>query len=132
MIGRVALTALAVVVCAWFVLGSRQAHDLDSATSIVGAATVPDAQQAARARALLSSASTLNPDREVDIQRGMLALELGHRAAAVSILERVTREEPMNLVAWVDLAQAGYGDPAISPRAVRQLARLDPGPAPSH
>jgi predicted Zn-dependent protease len=132
MIGRVALTALAVLVCAWFVLGSRQAHDLDSATSIVEGATAPNAQQATRARALLSSAATLNPDRQVDVERGMLALERGHRAQAVSILERVTREEPMNLVAWVDLAQAGYSDPAVSSRAVRQLGLLDPGPGRSH
>jgi predicted Zn-dependent protease len=128
MIGRVALTLLAVLVCAWFVLGSRQAHDLDTATAIVDASSAPSAQEAARARSLLSSASTLNPDRQVEIERGMLALARGHSARAISILEGVTRAEPMNLVAWVDLAQAAYGTAKIEPRAVRQLSVLDPTP----
>jgi predicted Zn-dependent protease len=132
MLGRVALTLLAAVICAWFVLGSRQAHDLSSATAIVDASSTPSAQQAARARSLLSSASTLNPDRQVEVERGMLALVRGHSARAVAILEGITREEPMNLVAWVDLAQAAYGTAQVEPRAVRQLSLLDPTPRRSH
>ena len=107
---RVAGVALALLACAWFLLAARQAHELDQATAIVSAAGPVDTAQARHARALLNSAGTLNPDREVDILRAQLQLDQGNRAGARAILRRVVAAEPENLDAWVALARASVGD----------------------
>ncbi len=131
MIGRVAAISAAVLVCAWFALGTRQAVDTTRAGAIVNHVNMLTRPQAAHVQALLSSASVLNPDRQVDILRGIVAQERNDPRHALAIFERVARAEPMNLTAWVYVAQTGYGSPVLK-HAVEEIGRLDPGPRTNH
>ncbi|MBV9193484.1 MAG: hypothetical protein JO168_05015 [Solirubrobacterales bacterium] len=127
---RAAVAVLALVVCAWFALGARQAHELSAAGNLIttpGALTRP---QAAHAEAMLRAAATLNPDSQVDVLRGRLALTQGQRARATNLFTRVAEREPMNVVAWYWLAQdpQSYGAWLV---ALARVAQLEPRlPAP--
>ncbi|MGH2866692.1 MAG: hypothetical protein ACRDNK_03870 [Solirubrobacteraceae bacterium] len=127
MIGRVVAISAAVLVCAWFALGARQAVDTSRATAVVNNANTLTRKQAAQAEALLSSASTLNPDRQVDILRGIVAQGRNDPRRALAIFEGVARAEPMNLTAWLYVAQAGFGLPVVK-HAADEIGLLDPGP----
>ncbi|MEA2213986.1 MAG: hypothetical protein QOF83_3934 [Solirubrobacteraceae bacterium] len=130
MIGRAVAISAAILLCAWFVLGATQAHDLSRATAIVQNPGPLTSAQAARVDSLLSGASTLNPDRTIELLRGIVAQDRNHPARAVQIFTQVTREEPMNLDAWVYLAQAALSDKALVHRAVVQIGILDGGVGP--
>jgi predicted Zn-dependent protease len=125
-IARVATLSLALIACAWFVLGIRQAHEIAGATQIVSQQSSPSAGQARKAASLLSSAGTLDPDIEVDVLRGRLAFVRGQLAAARRVLESVVRREPENLEAWSWLAKASAGAPATFRLAVAAVDRLLP------
>jgi predicted Zn-dependent protease len=125
-IGRVLAIVLAVVVCAWFALGIRQAHDIAQATDVVAQTHVVGAAQVARAESLLRTAATLNPDTEVDVLRAQLAIRQDASARAKRILESVVRREPMNLVAWDLLATVSGGDSRSELEALTHVAHLDP------
>jgi predicted Zn-dependent protease len=103
---RALAAAAAIVVCAWFALGIRQAHDTDAATAIVSGSAKLTAAQARRADSLLDGASTLNPDRQVDVLRAQVATKLGLKQRAEQILRPVVRGEPDNIVAWFAVVQA--------------------------
>jgi hypothetical protein len=121
---RLAAVLGAVIVCAWFVLGARQAHEIDQATNIV---TVPR-QSAAKLRAAardLHAAALLNPDRTVDILRARVAIEQGRPTQARRILTAVTRAEPDNLEAWISYTGANLGRPN-GRRGLAAMIRLDP------
>ncbi len=121
------MVILAIVVCAWFALGIRQTRDTARATAIVSATQTPNAEQAARARSLLRSAGTLNPDRQLDVLRGQLALFRGENRSATRILEGVVHEEPQNVAAWVYLAQAAFNvDRREFGVAAKRITELDP------
>jgi hypothetical protein len=108
---RSGVLVVAVAACAWFVLGARQAHDVDQATNVVTAAN-PTAAQLRSAAAQLRSAAFLNPDRTVDILQARVAI-LQHRLPrARRILSGVTRAEPQNLEAWIWFTGANLGRPA--------------------
>ena len=128
MIGRVVAISLAVVACAWFALATQQAREVSRATAIAEGPGSLRARQAEQADSLLASASTLNPDRQIDLLRGLVALDRSQRARAIEIFQRLTRAEPLNVNAWVDLARAGLGDSAMVDRAVVNIARLDRTP----
>ena len=104
-IWRAGLLVVALVVCAWFALGARQAVNTNRAAALIGSGSLP-ASQARHADSLLSAASTLNPDLTPDILRGQLALQRGEHSTALTDLESVTRREPLNLAAWSALAYA--------------------------
>ena len=126
---RTAIAMLAVLAAAWFAVSVRQAHDTARAQTAVSAAKSIGSQDAARVTAWLNAAAWLNPDREVDILRGRLALLQHEPARSEHILLGVTRSEPMNLEAWVYLAQAAFPrDPKVLQKAVIALARLHPKP----
>jgi predicted Zn-dependent protease len=126
-LARASLLAFAVIVCAWFVLSARQASETARASALVNTSAQLSSAQAARARSLLGSAGTLNPDLTVDVLRGQLAYDESHNRQATQILESVTRREPMNLDAWVLLAQATQQDNrAIFARALVVITRLEP------
>jgi predicted Zn-dependent protease len=116
---------LALVLCAWFALGIRQAHDTSQATSSLSNSGGLSSAQAARVDSLLSAAGTLNPDSQVGLLRGRAALAENDRPRAVRIIEDVTRREPMNLQAWLLLAEASRNVPEIE-LAVARVAELDP------
>ncbi|HUE26442.1 MAG TPA: hypothetical protein VMP89_06680, partial [Solirubrobacteraceae bacterium] len=73
----VALTVVALAVCAWFVIGVRQAQDLAAATSVVQVGGAAGPARLAAAAADLHSAAFLDPDQEVNILRGRLAIARG-------------------------------------------------------
>jgi predicted Zn-dependent protease len=126
-IARVLIAGLGVVACAWFVLGIGQAHDIDHVTSTVGGLTGQQrltAQQAAHADSVLDSATTLNPDRTVDLLRARVALLRGDRATAKRILLGVVAAEPRNIDAWYGLATSA-SDGATVQHAIARIAQLN-------
>jgi predicted Zn-dependent protease len=123
---RLSILALAILGCAWFVLGIRQAHETARATAIIARRGVLTATELSNAASLLRSARVLNPDAEVEILRGRLTLAANHPRRAMQILEAVARDEPLNLEAWVWLAGVALGDPPEARVAVAHINRLDP------
>lgn len=124
---RIPLLLLAACACAWFALGAVQSHDISRASSIVAGTGPLTPARAAQARSLLSPAATLNPDRNIDLLRAQLAVREGRRPAAIVILRRTAADEPLNLNAWLALAQAALGhDRRLLAVAVAHLAQLDP------
>jgi predicted Zn-dependent protease len=129
-IARVLIACLGVLACAWFVLGIHQAHDTDRVTAIVGGLTGQQrltAQQAAHANALLDSATTLNPDRTIDLLRARVALLRGDRPTAKRILLGVVTAEPDNIDAWYGLATSA-SDGATVQHALARIAQLNKFP----
>ena len=126
MVTRALTLLLALLACAWFALGIRQAHDTAQADAIVSGTAALSNVQADHAASLLTAARFLNPDAEVDVLRGQLALRQGDRAAARRILGDVVQREPMNVVAWLWLAKSSSGDERLGVLALHQIARLDP------
>jgi predicted Zn-dependent protease len=123
---RLSILLLAVVVCAWFVLGIRQAHEINRATSIIAQQGTIPAKQLRAAAAALRSARTLNPDAEVNILRARLAVKQQDPRQAERILKTVVRGEPMNLEGWIWLAGVSLIDPPEARIALAHIARLDP------
>jgi predicted Zn-dependent protease len=123
---RICCVLLALAVCAWFALGTRQSIDTNQAQKLVSNSRTLPTAQAQRALSLLGSAGTLNPDREVDILKGQVLLERGDPRAARAVLTAVTRAEPRNLDAWVKLAQAASNDPKLFELAVARARALEP------
>jgi hypothetical protein len=98
------LAGLALLASAWFGLAWVQARDTARADALLsGSGQLSPAAQA-RVRSLLDSAGTLNPDRTVDLLRAQLATDQHQYAAAVRILDLITRSEPQNVLAWEQLA----------------------------
>jgi predicted Zn-dependent protease len=124
---RASIISLAIVACAWFALAVRAAHDSNRATAIVSSKATLTAARAAHARSLLDAAATLNPDTTVDLLRAQVALARNDEAGAVRTILSVTNREPLNLQAWVALAQATlHRNPPLVLIAVRNIGRLDP------
>jgi hypothetical protein len=119
---------VAVVACAWFALGVRQAHDTDAATSLItaGGSGALRAGAAAHAASLLDAAGQLNPDRGVDLLRSQLAVRQGHPARGRALALAVTRAEPQNIQAWIAYGRASPDDPAGFGEALRHLNELAP------
>jgi len=124
---RGSIVGLAVAACVWFALAARAAHDIDRANAIVSAEAPLTAARAAPARALLDSAGMLNPDTAVDLLRAKVALGRNDEAGAVRTILSVTKREPLNLEAWVALAQATlHRNSRLVLLAVDNIGRLDP------
>jgi predicted Zn-dependent protease len=130
MFARALLVGLAVVVCAWFALGCVQARDTRRATSLLTSTTALSVKQAERARSLLESAGTMNPDLTVEILRGVLEMDRHRYAAAERTLLSVTEREPMNVDAWAQLvfAAASNGDRRLAVLAGARALALHPKP----
>ncbi len=126
-IARISLVALAVCACAWFGLGIVQSHATDAASSIVSGSGKLTPGQAARARSELGTASTLNPDHSIDLLRAQLAVREGRSQAAIATLRQTVADEPMNLSAWLALAQTALGhNRQVLNLTIPRLATLDP------
>lgn len=126
----VVILGFAIVASAWFVVGIRQVQDITGATAVAENASAHTPAQVRHAFRLLDSAATLNPDAEVDILRGRLALGLQQFVRARRILEGVTRSEPDNLEGWIWLTAASLNDRREGRLALRRLRELDPRSAP--
>jgi predicted Zn-dependent protease len=122
---RAVIAGVALVVCAWFALGIREAHEVTVATQIVSSARAPTSAALRSAAGELSSAAFLDPDRTVDILRGRVAIKQGRIADARRILSAVTREEPRDLEAWIWFTGASLGTPQARV-GTAQIAQLDP------
>jgi predicted Zn-dependent protease len=127
---RAVAVLAALVVCAWFAVGIRQAHDVARASAILSGASTLSADEANRATSLLHSARFLNPDTSIDLLLAQLAATRGDVREAERIMLKVVREEPMNAKAWLALASyAGQlSDTPTFVRAARALIRLAPKP----
>ena len=131
LLARAAALLAALVVCAWFALGIRQAHDTAKVRNVILNASTLSPAQAAHEDVLLRSARTLNPDLEVDVLRGQVALFAGELRRAEQTLGAVVRSEPDNIIGWVWLGRAlgtghqRYNVPLIE-KAAANVARLDP------
>jgi predicted Zn-dependent protease len=127
---RLILACLALLTCAWFVLGARQAHDIAAAANAV---TVHRSSAGlAHVRSLLDSAAFLYPGQEVQILRGRLAIVQGHSARAQRILATVVRAEPKNLEGWIWLTGAALGNPPLAHAGLARIYQLDPLVAGAH
>lgn len=122
---RALLAVIAVVACAWFVLGLRQAHDVNEATNLLSGSSHIDRRDGVRVASLLHSAQLLNPDRQVEMLRAQLADERGDRTRAEAILRRVVAAEPLNALAWVQLARSATNGQTLR-LAFRHLEQLVP------
>lgn len=125
---RIGLASVALIVSAWFGLGWVQARDGGRADALVLSSNRLTPAQAARARSWLGSAGTLNPDRQVDLDRAHLAFDVRDYPAAIRILEAVTRAEPQNVLAWVQLGltAGAAGQIAVASVAGKHVAELVP------
>jgi hypothetical protein len=121
------MTCAALVVCAWFAIGVRQAHDLNQATSVVDQASQPTRAQIAHAASLLNAAAFLNPDSQVKLVRAELEIGDNEIPQGRKIVQGVLRDEPQNLQAWYLLAQDAGGRKLLF-RALAQITKLDPPP----
>jgi hypothetical protein len=120
------MAVLALVICAWFAVGIRQSHELAVATRIIAATGQPTPHALAVAAGALNAADSLNPDQEVAILRGRIAIKRGQTALAGRLLAAVTRREPLNLEAWIWYTGASLGDHAAAARGAARIAQLDP------
>lgn len=123
---RTALVLAAVACCAWFAIGIHQAHDVAAATGIIDAGRSAGSHELAIAAGDLRSAEFLNPDQEVNILRGHLAILRGDDKQAQEILAAVTRAEPMNLEAWIWFTGANLGNARQARIGTARLDQLDP------
>jgi predicted Zn-dependent protease len=125
-IARAATLLLALVVCAWFALGIRQAHETAKATDVIASSSSLTSRQLDEVQSWLDSAGTLNPDHSVDILRAQALIKVGRAGTAERLMEHLTRSEPLNLEAWIWLGGAALGDPAVALRAIAHIDTLDP------
>jgi hypothetical protein len=118
--------AVALIVCAWFGLGVRQAINTSRAAAIANQGNHLTAAQERKVTSLVGDARLLNPDKEPDILIGQAEVEHGDFARARRLLDGVTRSEPQNLEGWLWLAHSAAGDPALLYTAVLHVRRLEP------
>lgn len=130
-IARWILAALALVACAWFAFGIRQAIDTSRATAIANQSNHATAAQVHRVNSLAHDARVLNPDTQPDVLLGQTETEHGDFAAARGVLKQVTRSEPQNVTAWLWLTRASIGHTIQFYAASYHLHALEPRfPAP--
>jgi hypothetical protein len=113
----------ALLVAAWFYLGTRQASDLATTNAILNAGDHLSAADARHALSLLRSAAFLNPDRMVELDRSRIAVETGHKRRAYRLATSVTDAEPMNAVAWQYVARAASNSGVVD-AAFAHFAKL--------
>lgn len=125
---RCALAAIAVVAIAWFVVGARQAHLVDAATTLLGDEAGQHATTSRHTESLLSSAAFLSPGTDVTLLRARLAMEQHDWPRAQRLVDNATAAEPDNLAVWISSLDLAVAHPS-SADVTRTLARvrtLDP------
>jgi hypothetical protein len=123
---RAASAVVALVVCAWFALGVREARDTSKASALVSKPRFATAAEAREVRSLLHDARLLNPDEELNILRGRLALQRRDQRLARQIFAEVTRSEPRNLEGWLWLAHASASNQSLFDYALTRVRKLEP------
>jgi hypothetical protein len=117
---------VAVVVCAWFALGARQAIDTSRARAIADRGSHATAGQERQVASLVHAARLLNPDKQPDVLLGQTEVEHGDFSRAVRVLKPVTRGEPQNIQGWIWLAHAAPDDPTLYNVAIFRAHELEP------
>jgi len=125
-LARATVIGIAVLGCAWFVLGIRQARDTTMVTALVSSNAHLTTSQIHRARGLLNAANVLNPSTETDVLRARLEQAEGNLPRARSTLERVVAEEPENVIAWLWLTRFSAGAPQTFLKAAAHVRELAP------
>lgn len=118
--------AIAIVVCAWFALGARQAIDTQRATAIAVRGKTAGVARLGEVRSLVHGARLLNPDRLPDVLLARVEIEHGDLAQARRMLKATTRSEPQNIEAWALLAAASGTEPSLLGQALRHVHELEP------
>jgi hypothetical protein len=125
--GRLLLCVFWIAAIVWLAISLSDMHALDQASATRVTATTGQAGIAARIRDA-ERADRLRPgDTEPLVERGRLLILAGRPGAARTVLEKVVREEPRNVRAWVVLALATFGtDRPRALEAAKQVEALDP------
>lgn len=122
---RVALVAVAIAAIAFLGVGLRAA--LPQAEGRELASADLDQKRYREALELFRDAQRMNPDTDADLLEGGLLLAGGSPRRAARVIERVTREEPLNSKAWALLAAAAREfDPALAREARGRLRLVKP------
>jgi predicted Zn-dependent protease len=119
---------VALIVCAAFVIGIRQAASINRLNTLVDAGHGLTRAQQRSAASELRSAAFGYPGEDVQVLKAQVAL-LEHRyRQAERIAESINRSEPDNLQGWIMLAAAGLNnhDRSAAVRAKAEEIRLDP------
>ena len=118
---RLALAALALAACGWFVLGVRSVHDQQAVSALVNRPGNLTKAQAAHALRQLDAAGTPNPDGALDILRAEVVLRTGDYAGERRILRGLVAREPMNIDGWFLLYDS---PPTLNPDARRAYVHV--------
>jgi hypothetical protein len=125
---RIIVVAVALVICAGFVVGIRQDEGVAALTSLLspGGRLTPSQQRTAASE--LSEAKFAYPGQEVNLLAVGVAFHEGRYAKARSIALSATRAEPKNLDAWSSLAatELVLSDNRALFHARDEMSRLDP------
>jgi predicted Zn-dependent protease len=124
---RLAIAALAVAACAWFVIGVIQSDNESRANAAINGGGTPTLAQTAQIEHWLDSARTLNPDRNIDLLRAQAEVRAGQSAKALALMKRVVRDEPRSADAWIVFGFAAQSQsPALARHAHAEVLKLAP------
>jgi predicted Zn-dependent protease len=125
---RITAIAVALVICAGFVVGIRQNEGVAALTNLLSATSRLTHGQQRTAASELSEAKFAYPGQEVNLLAVGVAFHEGRYAKARSIALAATRAEPDNLQAWSSLAatELAASDTRALFHARDEMARLDP------
>jgi hypothetical protein len=125
---RYGLAAIAVLVSVWFLIGARQAHEVDAATTLLDNGAGHTAGGAQRVASLLSSAGFLYPGTDVPLLRVRLDMDRHEYASAKALIDRSVASEPDNVNAWIWALQLGVVQPSAenAKAAIAHLQDVDP------
>jgi hypothetical protein len=124
---------VALVAVAWFVVGARQAHLVDAATTLLDNQAGQHADTSRHTESLLNSAAFLAPGTDATLLRARLAMEQHNWTRARRLVNDATVAEPDNVAVWISSLDLAVAHPS-SARVTRTLARirrLDPIDAPA-
>lgn len=125
--GRLVVLVAALIACAWFLLGIRQAQDQARVNALLSSHSKITASQARAANASLDEAQFLNPDQSVAAARAAVEFRAGNRGRAVALAESVTRREPQGVDGWLLLSELVVtSDPPLFHLAQARISALAP------
>jgi predicted Zn-dependent protease len=126
-VARLAIAALAVAACAWFVIGVIQSNNESQATALINGSGKPTPAQTAQIERWLDTAATLDPDRNIDLLRAQAEVRAGQSDKALVLMKRVVADEPRNADAWIVFGFAAQSQsPALARMAHAELLKLAP------
>jgi hypothetical protein len=125
---RFALAVIATAAAAWFVIGARQAHEIDTVSVLLNHQAGNNPATSRRAASLLNSADFLYPGVDVTLLRARLDMERHDYPKAKPLVDRSLASEPGNLNAWISALDLAIVQPSAenTKRIVAHLQALDP------